>query len=107
MVNDGDAMSVEERLSPGTPQPVGDFSGLHGFQFVGAREEPSERGGSDNEQRRAALALELDARAARFHQAVDSSIVLASDGTIRWLGDSVAKLAAGDDLLTPRTILLV
>jgi ATP-dependent RNA helicase SUPV3L1/SUV3 len=106
MVIDGDAMSVEERLSPGT-QPVGDFSGLHGFQFVGAREESFARDGSDSEQRRAALALELDARAARFHQAVDSSIVLASDGTIRWLGDSVAKLATGDDLLTPRTILLV
>jgi ATP-dependent RNA helicase SUPV3L1/SUV3 len=104
MVIDGDAMSVEERLSPGAPQPVGDFSGLQGFQFVGAREEAD---ASDDEQRRAALTLELDARAARFHQAVDSSIVLASDGTIRWLGDPVAKLAAGDDLLAPRTILLV
>src|SRR5208283_961527 len=37
----------------------------------------------------------------------DSSVVLANDGTIRWLGDSVAKLAAGDGLLAPRMILLV
>ena len=64
-------------------------------------------GGTDDEQRRAALALELDARAARFHQAVNSSIVLASDGTIRWLGNSVAKLAPGQDILAPRTILFV
>ncbi len=107
MVIDGDATSVEERLPPGPSQPAPDFSSLQGFQFVGARDSASREGGTDDAQRRAALALELDARAARFHQAVDSSIVLASDGTIRWLGDSVAKLAPGQDILTPRTILLV
>jgi ATP-dependent RNA helicase SUPV3L1/SUV3 len=109
MVIDGDAMSVEERMSPGDGQPVRDFSGLHGFQFVGARDSgPSDDGSAvDDDQRRTALALELDTRAARFHQAVDSAIVLSSDGAIRWLGDSVAKLAAGDDMLAPRTILLV
>ena len=107
MVIDGDATSVEERLPPGPSQPAPDFSSLQGFQFVGARDGVAADGGTDDEQRRAALALELDARAARFHQAVNSSIVLASDGTIRWLGDSVAKLAPGQDILAPRTILLV
>ena len=108
MVTDGDAMSVEERLSPGESAPVPDFSGLHGFQFVGARDgSPDENSSEEDEQRRTALALELDARAARFHQAVDSSIILGSDGAIRWLGDSIAKLATGDDLLAPRTVLLV
>ena len=107
MVIDGDATSVEERLPPGSSQPAPDFSSLQGFQFVGARDSASGDAGTDAGQRRATLALELDARAARFHQAVDSSIVLASDGTIRWLGDSVAKLAPGQDILTPRTILLV
>ena len=107
MVIDGDATSVEERLPPGPSQPAPDFSSLQGFQFVGARDGVASRGGTDDEQRRAALALELDVRAARFHQAVDSSIVLASDGTIRWLGDSVAKLAPGQDILAPRTILFV
>ncbi len=107
MVIDGDATSVEERLPPGPSQPAPDFSNLQGFQFVGARDGVASHGGTDDEQRRAALALELDARAARFHQAVDSSIVLASDGTIRWLGDSVAKLAPGQDILAPRTILFV
>ena len=99
-------MSVEERVSPGHSQPVWDFSGLHGFQFVGASDGAAVAEAPDDEQRRAALTLELDARAARFHQAVDSSIVLSSDGAIRWLGDSVARLAAGDDFLSPRAILL-
>ena len=107
MVTDGDPTSVEERLPPGPSQPAPDFSSLQGFQFMGARDGAAGEGGTDDEQRRAALMLELDARAARFHQAVDSSIVLASDGTIRWLGDSVAKLAPGHDVLAPRTILLV
>ena len=106
MVIDGDAMSVEERLSPGPGEPVSDFSRLHGFQFVGARDDAPDGIGSEEEGRRNALTLELDARAARFHQAVDASIVLASDGAIRWLGDPVAKLTAGSELLAPRTILL-
>lgn len=100
-------MSVEERLSPGESQPVSEFSRLHGFQFLGPRDEPSEKSGANDGERRAALTAELEVRAARFHQAVNSSIVLASDGTIRWLGNSVAKLAAGEELLAPRTILLV
>jgi len=107
MVIDGDATSVEERLPPGHSQPVSEFSKLHGFQFVGARDESSDESASSPAERQSALTVELDIRAARFHQAVDSSIVLASDGTIRWLGDSVAKLVAGDELLAPRTILLV
>ncbi len=103
MVNDGDSMSVEGPPSPGENAPVSDFSGLHGFQFVVARDSVASEG---EEERRAALTVELEARAARFHQAVDSSIVLSSDGAIRWLGDTVAKLAAGDDPLAPRAILL-
>ena len=55
---------------------------------------------------RDALRLELEARAARFHQAVDPAIVLASDGVIRWLGDPVAKLTGGPNLLTPRAVVL-
>ncbi len=102
---DGEASAVEGDASQPPRPPERDFSRLHGFQFVGATEESSGEESSD-EGFRAALGLELDARAARFHQAVDASIALGSDGTIRWLGDPVAKLAAGDDLLQPRTILL-
>jgi len=49
-----------------------------------------------------ALAGEIDARAARVQSATDEQIVLAGDGTIRWLGEPVGKLIAGDEVLRPR-----
>ena len=80
-----------------------DFSSLQGLQVVGDGLASSMVTKADAGQ---ALALELEARAARFHQAVDASIVLANDGVIRWLGDPIAKLASGPDLLTPRAVIL-
>lgn len=49
-----------------------------------------------------ALAGEIEARAIRLSQASGDQIVLANDGAIRWIGDVVGKLAAGDDVLRPR-----
>jgi len=49
-----------------------------------------------------ALAGEIEARAIKLSQASGDQIVLASDGAIRWIGDVVGKLAAGDDVLRPR-----
>ncbi len=49
-----------------------------------------------------ALAGEIDARATRLAHASDGQLVLASDGTVRWLGQPVAKLAAGEEALKPR-----
>jgi ATP-dependent RNA helicase SUPV3L1/SUV3 len=49
-----------------------------------------------------ALAGEINARATRLAQAADGQFVLATDGTIRWLGQPVAKLVAGEDALKPR-----
>jgi len=49
-----------------------------------------------------ALAGEIDARAEKLSAAPDEQFVLASDGTIRWTGDAVAKLVAADDALHPR-----
>ena len=53
-----------------------------------------------------ALALEFEARAARLHAAGNSDLALGSDGTVRWLGDPVARLAASDHVMRPRVILL-
>jgi ATP-dependent RNA helicase SUPV3L1/SUV3 len=53
-----------------------------------------------------ALALEFEARAARLHASGNSDFAIGADGTVRWLGDPVAKLASGDHILKPRTILL-
>jgi ATP-dependent RNA helicase SUPV3L1/SUV3 len=49
-----------------------------------------------------ALAGEIDARAARLAKAPDEQFVLAADGTVRWLGQAVGKLAAGEEVLKPR-----
>ncbi|HLP68822.1 MAG TPA: helicase-related protein [Rhizobium sp.] len=51
-----------------------------------------------------ALALEFEARAARLHACGNSDLAIGSDGVVRWLGDPVAKLAAGDHVLHPRVI---
>ena len=49
-----------------------------------------------------ALAGEIDVRATRLAQAADGQFVLATDGTIRWLGQPVGKLVAGEEVLKPR-----
>jgi ATP-dependent RNA helicase SUPV3L1/SUV3 len=49
-----------------------------------------------------ALAGEINARATRLAQAADGQILLTADGTLRWLGQPVAKLVASEELLKPR-----
>src|SRR5262249_13668972 len=53
-----------------------------------------------------ALAGEIEARATRLSQAPDSQFVLAAGGTIRWVGEAVARLTAGDNILRPRVRIL-
>src|SRR5262249_6421430 len=48
------------------------------------------------------LAGEIDARAHKLAQAPDREFLLATDGAIRWLGQAVGKLVAGDEVLRPR-----
>ena len=75
---------------------------LDGFTFAPDAAEA----GSDAKALQAAaqqvLASEIDARATKLAAAPDDQFVLASDGTIRWTGDAVAKLVAADDALHPR-----
>jgi ATP-dependent RNA helicase SUPV3L1/SUV3 len=95
-------MTVDE---PAQERPQPDFSSLQGLQVVG--DGPwTDEGAQDDAIKREAITLDLEARAARFHQSVDASIVLANDGTLRWLGDPIAKLSAGSDLLTPSAVIL-
>jgi ATP-dependent RNA helicase SUPV3L1/SUV3 len=101
---DKEAMSIDEGLSEMPAQCARDFSNIQGLQIVGAHLGAAEDLAS--EDWREALKLELEARAARFRLAVDASIVLSDDGVIRWLGDPVARLAAGPDLLAPRALIL-
>ncbi len=102
----GETMSVDEESSPQQRQHDYDFSGLRSLQVVGSAAGAGGDEGPENSLWREALRSELEARAARFRQAVDASIVLANDGVIRWLGDPIAKLATGPDLLSPRAVIL-
>jgi ATP-dependent RNA helicase SUPV3L1/SUV3 len=71
----------------------------------GANEAP-EANGLDDETRKLELAKEFAARATRLAEAVDDALALANDGTIRWLGDPIAKLVAGEEALKPRAVVL-
>jgi ATP-dependent RNA helicase SUPV3L1/SUV3 len=75
---------------------------LDGFQFA---VDPAAAGPDAKALRAAAqkaLAGEIDARATRVQGAADEHFVLAGDGAIRWMGEAVGKLVAGDDVLRPR-----
>ncbi|MCZ8109055.1 MAG: helicase-related protein [Burkholderiales bacterium] len=79
---------------------------LQGFQFA---PDPHAGGPDAKALRNAAqkaLAGEIDTRAARLSGAGDDAFVLSNDGALRWQGEVVAKLAAGDKLLEPRLRLL-
>ena len=98
--------SSEENNPPSAePQARHDFSGVQGFQVVGV-EGHGAPPAADGQAWFDALKLELEARAARLHQAVDAAIVLSNDGIIRWLGDPVARLSPGADLLNPSAVIL-
>src|SRR5580692_2169785 len=101
MVEEGQA-SAENDPPAAEPQPRHDFSVVQGFQVVGGEGQDA----ASDQTWRDALRLELEARAARLHQAVDTAIVLSNDGIIRWLGDPVAKLSLGPNVLSPGVLVL-
>lgn len=80
---------------------------LHGFQFV---PDPDSGAGDNGRALRAAAAKvlsgEIAARAQKFSQAPDTDFALSLDGTVRWVGETVGKLAASEKILAPRIRLL-
>ncbi len=79
---------------------------LAGFQFAADSASAGPEGKALRAAAQKALAGEIDARAAKLGHAGDEQFVLASDGSIRWLGEPVGKLTAGDDVLRPRVRIL-
>ncbi len=79
---------------------------LQGFRFTADQSA----GGEDAKAVRAAaqkvLAVEFEARAERFAASANGDFALDSDGLLRWIGAPVATLAASEDALFPRVILL-
>jgi ATP-dependent RNA helicase SUPV3L1/SUV3 len=79
---------------------------LQGFRFTPEANLDADRARPDDSDIASALVQEFEVRANRFSEAIDGALVLANDGAIRWLGDPVAKIAAGDKLLAPRALIL-
>jgi ATP-dependent RNA helicase SUPV3L1/SUV3 len=79
---------------------------LAGFQFAADSASAGPEGKALRAAAQKALAGEIDARAAKLGHAGDEQFVLASDGSIRWLGEPVGKLTAGEQLLHPRVRIL-
>jgi ATP-dependent RNA helicase SUPV3L1/SUV3 len=75
---------------------------LDGFMFTPEPSSPGSEAKAVAGAAQKALAGEINARATRLAQAADGQVVLARDDVIRWLGQPVARLLPGDDVLKPR-----
>lgn len=75
---------------------------LHGFHFVPDPQADTSEAKTLRNAASKALAGEIEARADRFAETPDTLLVLSNDGTIRWMGDPVAKLEPGDKIFEPR-----
>jgi ATP-dependent RNA helicase SUPV3L1/SUV3 len=79
---------------------------LDGFMFAPDAAEAGSEAKALQAAAQKALAGEIDARAAKLAAASDDHFALASDGTLRWMGDAVGKLTAADNVLEPRIRLI-
>lgn len=79
---------------------------LSGFCFAPDPQVDGEAAKALNAAAQKALASEIEGRARRVHEAVDEAIVLSNDGLIRWLGEPIGKITAGEKLLEPRANVL-
>ncbi len=75
---------------------------LDGFMFAPDASAAGSEAKALNAAAQKALAGEIELRATKLSQASNDQIVLAADGALRWTGDLVGRLAAGDDTLRPR-----
>ena len=79
---------------------------LIGFQFVPESDTGSPEGKALRAAALRALASEFANRATRVSNAVDDAFALSHDGSLRFLGEPIARLSAGEKLLAPRLRLL-
>ncbi len=96
------AMLEAEVTTSGDVMVEGQHVGqLNGFRFTADPHAVGEAAKALNAAAQKALASEIEGRAARVQEAVDEGFVLANDGVIRWLGEPIAKIAAGAHILQP------
>ncbi len=75
---------------------------LDGFMFAPDASAAGSEAKARNAAAQKALAGEIETRATKLSQSSNDQIILATDGVLRWTGDLVGKLVAGDDTLRPR-----
>ncbi|HEV7325845.1 MAG TPA: helicase-related protein [Bosea sp. (in: a-proteobacteria)] len=80
---------------------------LQGFRFTADPKAGGPEAKALNAAALKALGGELEARASRVVLAGDEAFVLSHDGLVRWIGEPVARLTAGDKVLEPRLRLMV
>jgi ATP-dependent RNA helicase SUPV3L1/SUV3 len=79
---------------------------LFGFRFVPDATAVGQEARALTAAALKALTGELESRAAKLSLAADDAFILANDGLIRWTGEPVARLEAGEKLLAPRLRLI-
>ncbi len=80
---------------------------LQGFRFTADPKAGGPEVKALNLAAMKALGSEIEARAARVVLAGDDAFLLSHDGLVRWTGEPVARLTAGEKVLEPRLRLLV
>ncbi|MGX5733626.1 helicase-related protein [Bosea thiooxidans] len=80
---------------------------LQGFRFTADPKAGGAEVKALNLAAMKALGAEIESRAARVVLAGDDAFILAHDGLVRWVGEPVARLIAGEKVLEPRLRLLV
>ncbi len=80
---------------------------LAGFRFTpDSQQDESAEAKSLRATAARALVSEFELRAQKLAASGDEQFVLSIDGTIRWQGEPVARLIAGDKMLEPRALVL-
>ncbi|CAN5278796.1 helicase-related protein [soil metagenome] len=80
---------------------------LQGFRFTADPKAGGPEAKALNMAAMKALGAEIEARAARVVLAGDDAFVPSHDGLLRWIGEPVARLTAGEKAIEPRLRLLV
>lgn len=101
------AMLEAEITSSGDVLVEGQHIGtLLGFRFAPDAAAEGPDGKALRAAAQKALAAEIESRADKLSRSDNGDFVLTSDATIRWRGEPVAKLAAGEEVLAPSVLLL-
>ncbi|MCI5075154.1 helicase-related protein [Oricola sp.] len=79
---------------------------LDGFRFSADKSAEGEDAKAVKAAAAKALATEFDTRAERLAAAGNGDFAVSMDGVLRWIGQPVASMTAGEEWLKPRVVLL-